>query len=404
VRAQPGSKVENRTEDWRVVFGQGELLLLSLVFFLIAGGAYSIQQYLVPWWHQQYGWSLGKAAWILGAAYFTVPFARLRAAKLVQLLGVKQVLVWGAVVNLAFTVGAFTLQQYWLLMLVTISWAMMASMHWAASSSLVTGTVPGHLRGAAAGFFFASQFGGMAAGMYGFGFVLQHSGDEAARSLMCLAVGAAVLVALLVPADVLSPRSVELKAVLASLRLPNIKIAALALFGGALGLGAMWGAFSTLIAARFGLALMRNLALGFYVVRILVSLLGGRLSDLHGRERMLQVSFLVAAIGLVAAAFLTTPFTLVMAATALGLCSAFSNVTATALAGDVFGPEQKVQAMSALYSFADLAVFLSIILGPYLRTLSGGFTVPFLVLASLYLATGALAGKFAGKPAKDVAS
>ena len=372
-----------------------ELVPLSLAFFLLAASGYSIQQFVIPWWQEQRGFSAAQASSLLAAAYGAMAIARARASLLLKLLGGYELLIGGMLVNLLWVIAAFTVTSYAGLFVASCLWGAFAGVQWVASGSLVTETVTADKRGAASGYFFLHHFGGLALGVFGFGWLLGRWGIEVAALTTAFVCASATFVALLAPIRQLRPVAVSLKTVFAQFHEAKLKMAAVALFVGSLGLGAVFGPFSTLVADRFGLALLGSIIVGFHVGRLAFSLIVGRLSDLFGREVVLSTGFLLAACGMALASQQQVAWTVVVAAVGLGIAHSVSNVIATALAGDVATPELKVQTMSGLWVFQDLAVVLSVLGGQWLKSWSGGFALPFGITAAIFAATGLVALLFA---------
>lgn len=92
------------------------------------------------------------------------------------------------------------------------------------------------------------------------------------------------------------------------------------------------------------------------IASLLVRLLGGKASDLYGRQAVLRVSTLVMVLAMMIIAFSATPFQLIMGVTLYGFAQGVTSPTLLAWATDLSPLDRKGRGVSSLYIFMEFGI------------------------------------------------
>lgn len=120
-----------------------------------------------------------------------------------------------------------------------------------------------------------------------------------------------------------------------------------------------YGALFTVIPDFGEFVGIRNKGLLFScltVASLLVRLLGGKASDIYGRQAVLRFSTAVMVVGMMIIAFSTTSFQLIMGVTIYGFAQGVTSPTLLAWATDLSPHQRKGRGVSSLYIFMEFGI------------------------------------------------
>ncbi len=365
------------------------LALLAGAAFLLFLGAGATQQFVVPQLTLERGFSPQKASWVLGTLYLVFPIGRLFSSHMLKGLGVWFGLVLGGLGYAQFPLLVANGYPFGWLVASAGVWGAAAALFWVAGGAEALRVSSERYRGLASGVFMGAVFTGQASGVVGQGWLITRLGSTWTFELSCFVTLLGCLLLALLPREMGNYSEPSLKRALAYFRNPAFTVAAGYQFVMSLGLGAVFGLLGGATGEQFGLGEVGIATGAYYVTRIALAPLAGRLSDLLGRTRMMTLAFLIGGFGLAWGAWQLTLPALILAAICLAVSGTVVPICALALAGDVAAPGERHLSLSALFAAGDFGVALAIIGGQYMRLLAtnSSYAVPFGVLAGVMLLT-----------------
>lgn len=333
-----------------------ELWLLSAAFFFIFLGPGAIQQHL----DRVLG---GKRFVVLATVYLSFCFWRVFVGVTLRALGGFLSELLGAATYFGF-VATLWLSTDWVPVLAAAAvWGWGAASLWITSQAHLLDATERH--GASSGFFYAALTAGQALGV-GLLALVSSPGTLLATSL---ALGLPGLVLLCFVPRAAAPRgSFSLAAFWRVAGQRSIVLVGVILLCSSLSYGILLGVFSEI--SRTATASQWP-AVAFYVARVALCFPAGELADRIGKERVLKLSFLLAAGGiLVAALWRGSPgLSLALCAGAMATQSTLAQSSAMALMGDVARSEERHLALGAAFAWRDLGVVIPLLVAGAMRGL-----------------------------------
>jgi predicted MFS family arabinose efflux permease len=271
-------------------------------------------------------------------------------------------------------------------------WGWGAASFWLASGSQVLDTSKEAQYGRASGIFYTATHLGLVCGLLTLGWWVRAYPDSPAFLWSAFAAtGLGNLVCLLVPRRRVPRDPPSVRAVLAVAVGPVGRVIAGPLVASSLGYGLLLGIFAAAIGDRFGLGLVGLITISFYIMRALISLVSGTLSDRIGTRRLLIFAFLISGIVLVGPALWQGAAALIVAGAVLGLLTSAVPVGITALVGETTSSASRQVTLAGFHVWRDLGITIALVVGAYLRSAFGGFREPFLIFAAVFLLSAAVA-------------
>ncbi|MBM4037252.1 MAG: hypothetical protein FJ290_01955 [Planctomycetes bacterium] len=336
-----------------------ELWLLSGAFFFIFLGPGALQQHL----DRVLG---GKRFAVLAAVYLSFAFWRVFVGVTLRALGGFLSELLGAATYLGF-VATLWLSTGWAPVLAAaVVWGWGAASLWITSQAQLLDATERH--GASSGFFYAALTAGQALGVGLLGLIVSRD----ALLLTSLALGLPALVLLcFVPRTAPRREGFSFAAFWRVARQRPIVLVGVILLCSSLSYGILLGVFSELSRATTG---GQWPTVAFYVARVALCFPVGVLGDALGQGRVLKVSFLLAAAGIVAAALWrgSPGLSLTLCAGAMATQNTLAQSGAMALMGRVAPSESRHLALGAAFVWRDLGVVLPLFVAGAMRGLLPG--------------------------------
>lgn len=342
-----------------------ELLVLSAGFFFIFLGPGAIQQHLDK--------IVGdKRFYVLATLYLSFCFWRVFIGLTIQALGEFLSELLGAATYVAFA-ATVLFSTSWLAVLVAAAvWGWGAASLWITSQAQVLDATTRH--GASSGLLYALATGGQALGVALLAFLAARwsANGLPPRTVLagtCVLLGLPALVLLcLVPRRKVERCRFSLAAFWRIARQRTMVLVGIIQLCSALSYGILLGVFSELSRTTAG---SQWPAVAFYVVRVALCVPAGVLADRIGKARVLTISFLIAALGiLVAALWQSSPgISLTLCAGAMAVQNTLTAANSMALMGDVAKSEHRHMALGAVFVWRDLGVAIPLLVAGTLKSL-----------------------------------
>jgi len=342
-----------------------DLVLLSGAFFFIFLGPGAVQQHLDK--------VLGdKRFYFLATLYLSFCIWRVFIGATIRVLGDSLSELLGAAVYVV-AVAVLLVSTGWPTVLAAAAvWGWGAASLWITSQAQLLDASRRH--GASSGFFYSALTAGQALGV-GLLALLASRWPSLPSSLplkdallvTCALLGLpGVALIALVPRRRVERRGFSLGAFWGVARRGPIVLVGVILLLSSLSYGILLGVFSEISRTA---ALGQWPAVAFYAARVALCFPAGALADRIGKERVLKLSFLLAAGGiLVAALWRTSPgLSLAICAAAMAVQSTLAQSNAMALMGDVAGSEERHMALGAVFFWRDLGVVIPLFVAGALK-------------------------------------
>ncbi len=384
-----------------------DLKVLGLAFFCMFFGA-AHQPYVVPYLTEVGGWTSFQATFVLVAVYASFMFWRLGVGYSIRWLGDYRSILIGSWTYPLFAAALLLTRNAAVLFPVAVIWGWGAASLWLTSGTQVLDASKRSRYGAATGLFYAATNLGFAVGGIVYGEILKQSIDPAMghRQRLLLTVGAmlvANVVLLAVPRRTVH-RETGLGKTLRFWFMPELRIASFLQWAAALGFGIILSPFASYVQESFGSAAIGITALAYPLIRAVLSLVGGSLSDLLGRGRTLLMAFIGGAVGLFIASGWHHPAGAAVAALALGFQGGLVPPVSTSLVGDVVPPEQRHLALGAIFFWRDLGAITAMLGGQFIAQSLGGFQRSFQGFAILFVFCALISVQLIRREASDAKS
>ena len=372
-----------------------DLKILAFAFFCMFFGA-AHQPLIVPYLTEVGNWTSLQATLLLVAVYASFMLWRLGVGYSIGKLGDYRSVLIGSLTYTLFALALLVTRHPIVLFLVALLWGWGAASLWLTSGTLVLDATRRSKYGASSGFFYMATNLGFAIGGIAYGEILRQSTNVAAGHSyrLILTVGAMLVangILLAVPKREIK-REVGLRQTLAFWRVPELRVAAFLQWAAALGFGIILSPFASYVQESFGSALIGITTLAYPLIRAILSLVGGSLSDALGRGKTLLVAFIGGSVGLLIASGWNHPAGAALAALALGFQGGMVPPVSTALVGDVVPSHQRHLALGAVFFWRDLGAITSMLGGQFIAQTAGGFQRSFVAFAVLFLVCAAVSG------------
>jgi MFS family permease len=343
-----------------------DLVVLSGAFFFIFLGPGSIQQHLDK--------IIGdKRFYVLATLYGSFCFWRVFVGVTIRVLGDFLSELLGAATYMGFA-ATMLLSTSWPAVLVAAAlWGWGACSLWIASQSQVLDATRRH--GASSGLLYTLVAGGQALGVGLLALIASRWAPTAGWRLdrvlpgVCVALGLPGLVLIcLVPRRRVERRAFSLAAFWRIARQRAIVLVGIIQFCSSLSYGILLGVFSELARTATGGQVP---AVAYYAARVPLCFPAGALADRIGKERVLKLSFLLAALGiLIAALWRSSPgLSLSICAAAMAAQNTLVASGAMAMMGRVATSEGRHMALGAVFFWRDLGVAIPLFVAGALKGL-----------------------------------
>ena len=353
--------------DPRPAFAKS-LYLLSATFFFLFMGAGAQQAYLMRYLERVTGWPPVQCSTIIAAVYMSMVVFRVVNLYLFRDWSDRRFTIVGSLTYLLFTVAMFAV-GYW----PSYAFALTAAVVWGMGAALMwTGTVMQTLRiadaaggrhGTGTGILYSSTHAGWLTGAIVLGRIYESLPAESLPLLYVVAAGITLVgnvLACLLPATGKAVRETpSLSGFLAILLRPRAVISGVLQFMSALAYGLILGVFANYIGETYGERWIWISVSLYPATRMVMSFVGGHLTDRLGQSPVLVGGFLVGAAGLLLTVLWHSPFAVVVTGFALGLLSSTVPVVATAIVGDAADRKRRPLAFGIIFSWRDLGVVVA---------------------------------------------
>ncbi len=376
----------------------GRLWLLSATFFFVFMGAGAQQAYLVPYLGKVTDWSQVKCGSIVALVYFSMLLFRVINVYLFPRWSDRRFTIVGGLTYLVFTIGMFAIPyvpSYPLAVFMSVFWGFGGALMWTgtAMQTLDIADKAGGRHGTGMGVLYSSTHAGWLAGAIVLGMLYDRLPDESAHLMYAAAAGFTLIgnvLSLFLPATGQALRETPpLLSLLKMVTRERALISGLLQFTAALAYGLILGAFGTYIEKTYGSQLIW-VAIQFYpATRMVLSYMGGSLTDKIGHVPVLSGGFLSGVVGLVITVMWVNPYAVVIAALALGLLGSTVPVVAAAIVGDAADAKRRPLVYGIVFAWRDLGVAVAAF-GSSVLGLKFSFDTVFMVFIYTFAACAVL--------------
>ena len=371
-------------------------LLYPLAFFFLFMGGGAFQQFYITGVAYVTSIDPVKASMLLATVYFTYTASRLLVGSIAYALGEYAVLVLSGLTYVAFPLSLLLFRGFWGLMGCAALMGVGASfIHTVTPSLMLDAGDRLNRRGRSVGSLYFWLSVGFAIGVAIYAALQPAQGSaDAARGYRRMAALAAVItmggVACLAAAPHRIPKRdfPTVGRFIEVMRTKGAWLLALIICGSALSYGLMLSVFFEAIS-RNDVLKAAGLA-GFYVARIVLTYVSGRLSDHMRRSTLLSVAFFIASSGLVVVAFFRESWAWTIASIALGIQAGTTIVVPAAIVGDWTSRGQRHIALSSIFVWSTFGMALTLSLGPQLRRAFGDSSWTWIIFAAILGGLGVL--------------
>jgi len=348
-----------------------DLLILSISFFFIFMGAGAVQQHLTSVPVVQ-----AHSTYVLAILYTAMMIGRVFVAYSIVKLGGFLSEILGAVTYFLFALGLGLLNRVEWVYLLAVIWGLGGSSMWITSGCHILEASQRRHYGTASGFFYMMSLTGQTLGVFLLQVVVTWAAVHGkSPRIMPLVAAGITLIGIAVMFGV--EKGVSFKEefrfssfyrILVDERMFLVGIVQLL---AAMCFGILLGVFQDYSKAKLG---NQYPAVAFFAIKALMSVMGGRLSDFLGRDRILRYGFLLSTAGMLIAGMWTSRpmLSLSLCALALGTQAALVPTASTALVGDLVAGERRHLGLGAIFVWRDVGVVVALLFGKALAGLLGG--------------------------------
>lgn len=364
------------------------LVLLSVYLFVFLGGG-AFQYYVkevVP-----RDWSALKVSSIIGMLYLSLLLWRFLIVHSQYALGDKWCFTLGALCYIAVPAAAIFTTNYLVLLAMAFLWGWGGAALWQTGLVWLYDATNPRRRGLWSGIIYMVTFLALTIGVK---VMAAAASAHNARAILALAVipGAlAGLAGLFLPAR--SPRAqrFSISAAMNSLADRRLLLLGLLLFAASTSSGLLLGALRDSMESSYGAAFLGNVLAFHFVVRLVVSIVGGHSTDAFARRNVLALVLLAGGIGLAAAGLFESKAILVLAVGGLGAIGMIVGISTAALSADWFTPEKRGLAIASSFVWSDFGIAASVMGGQFLVDATGGVRGPMMIFAVTFILAAGLA-------------
>jgi hypothetical protein len=357
-----------------------DVLIMGITFFFIFMGAGALQQFLINMLKRSADWPLlgYSTTSILAMVYFSFMFWRIFIGVSLRRLGFYLSILVGGITYLCFTLAVFFSRDYLLLLTAVAVWGWGACSMWIAAPTQIFVAAKRTKYGLCTGLLYGFALSGYTLGVFILGEVQRYFGDQEVLSAAVLFTSLGVATLFFLPKRRAAFAGLKLKRIWQMGRRRSFLVAGFFLFTAAISYGILLGVYAGFIDRSMGVGFVGRITVFFYLARVGASFLGGYISDKLGRGVVLRVSFLLAALGLVATVFVAERFSkgvafqglhyiaLILSSLFLGLQAGVVPVATTAFVGDVLAQEERHLGLGAIFFWRDLAMVITLLGGEVL--------------------------------------
>ena len=371
-------------------------------------GAGAQQAYLVPYLGRVTDWSRVQCSAVIALVYLSMLLFRVVNIYLFPRWSDRRFTIVGSLTYLFFTIAMFAVPyfpSYAFAMGSAFLWGMGGAMMWTGSAmqTLDMADKAGGRHGTGMGILYCSTHLGWLAGAIILGMIYKAVAVETSQLMYAAAAGFTLIgniLALFLPATGQALRETpSLLSLLAMMRRARALISGVLQFTSALAYGLILGVLGDYIERTYG-AEWIWMSIGLYpATRMVLSFVGGYLTDRVGHTPVLFGGFTIGALGLVVTVVWTSPYAVLVTGFTLGLLGSTVPVVAAAIVGDAAEIQRRPLAYGIVFAWRDLGVAVTAV-GANILGLSFDFDAVFTVF--IYIFTGcALLSLYLGRFARQ---
>ena len=396
-----------RQRGWLGIRGT---VLYPLAFFFLFMGGGAFQQFYITGVAHLTSIDSVKASMLLATVYFAFTASRLLVGSIAYALGEYAVLVLSGLTYAVFPLSLLLFRQFGSLLACAALLGVGASFIHTVTPSLMLDAGDRHnRRGRSVGSLYFWLSVGFAIGVAVYA-ALQPSQDspDLAQGYRRMAALAAVITVAGVACLLAAPHRIPKRdfptvtRFIEVMRTRGAWLLATIICGSAVSYGLMLSIFFDAISGSVATKAV-GLA-GFYVARIVLTYVSGRLSDHMRRSTLLSIAFFIASSGLFLAAFVRQPWAWAVASIALGIQAGTTVVVPAAIVGDWASRGRRHIALSSIFVWSTLGMGLTISLGPPLRRAFGDSPWTWIIFAAILGGLGFLSTMLERPADKEVVS
>jgi len=342
-----------------------DLYLLSATFFFIFMGAGAQQAYLVPYLRGVTDWSRLECSIVIAGVYLGMLIFRIANLYLFPGWSDRRFTVIGSLSYLSFTLLMFAtayLRSYPLAVGGAFLWGAGAAMMWTgtAMQTLAIADRAGGRHGTGMGILYSSTHAGWLVGAIVLGKIYGHLPAERSQLLYVAAAGITLIgnvMACFLPAAGEGRRETpSLSAIWEIFTRGRSLIAGILQCASALSYGLILGVFGDYIKTAYG-ANWIWISISLYpATRMVMSFVGGWLTDRVGHSPVLAGGFLLGAAGLYLTVSWHSPYAVVLTGFTLGMLGSAVPVVTSAIVGNAAERKRRPLAYGVIFSWRDLGV------------------------------------------------
>jgi MFS family permease len=368
-------------------------------------GAGAQQAYLVPYLKHVTGWSQLRASVVIACVYLSMMLFRVINLHLFRGWSDRTFTVVGSLSYTLFCVGMFAIayvKSFALAIVFACLWGAGAALMWTGTTvqTLALADRAGGRHGTGMGTLYSSTHAGWTAGALVLYLVYRTTVDTHPQLLYVVAAGITVIgnvLATFLPAgDAASRETPSVAGIVAILSRQRALLSGVLLLFSALGYGLFLGMFTAFLVKEYGVNWILSICL-YPATCMVMSFVGGKLTDRIGHAPVLGGGFLVGALGLVVTVLWRSPFSGIATGVMLGLLGSTIPVVASAIVGDAAERRRRPLAHGVIFSWRDIGVVTAAV-GANILGLKFEMRAVFCVFAAVFALCAVLSyylGRFA---------
>lgn len=345
-----------------------DLYVLSATFFFVFVGAGAQQAYLVPYLDRTTDWTDVQCSGVVACVYIGMLLCRLGNLRLFPTWSDRRYTILGSLSYLFFTVMMFLVPLFPFYPLATVSallWGAGAAMMWTGTSMQILhlSDRAGGRHGTGMGILYTSTHAGWLSGALILGLVYRSLETSQLYMMYAVAAGFTLignLVACLLPSTGQAVRHPPtLSSILAVARKERALIAGILQFLSALAYGLILGSFTRYVEHTYGADWIWVTVSLYPATRMMLSFVGGAMTDRIGQAAVLLGGFLAGAVGLAVTVFIRSPLSAAFTACTLGLLNSTVPVTASAIVGKAADRERRPLVYGVVFAWRDMGIVIA---------------------------------------------
>lgn len=384
------------------------MYLLSGMFFFIFMGAGAQQVFIVPYLGRVTDWSTVRCSTVVATVYATMIIFRVLNIYLFRKWSDRTFTIVGSFGYLFFNLFMLAtayVKSYPLALVCAFVWGICGALMWTGTTmqTLAAADEAGGKHGTGMGILYGSTHAGWVTGVIILGIIYRSLSDGSLPLLYVCATGMTlvgnIMAFFLPPTEGVVRETPSVGDLIEIATKRKAMIAGLLQLMAALAFGLILGAFGKYIQDRYGAEWIWIAALFYPGTRMVMSLVGGYLTDRVGPVVVLCTTFAAGACGLAVSVLWASPYAAIVTSFTLGLLSSTVPVVAGAIVGSSASKGRRPVVYGIIFAWRDLGVAAAAV-GVNILGLKMGFDAAFTVFIVVFVGC-AFASLYLGRFAEE---